>query len=118
MEKNIEQLLTEKLNYLENLLDIAMEQKNLIAKKDFSRLYEKDVKKHELLTKILENDEFLESNKIKNNKDFNTTQDIIKKINLALNKLIIIEKENALKLTDLNLLLSGNHIEFYKNIIK
>lgn len=118
MEKNVEQLLAEKLNYLKNLLDIAVEQKNLIEKKDFSGLYIKDDKKHEFLTKISEIDELIEQNNLKNKKDSNIVRDIIKKINLTLNKLIKIEKENALKLTDLNMQLSGNHIKFYKNSIK
>lgn len=118
MKKNIEQLLMEQLNYFQNLLDTVTEQKNLIARKDFLQLQKNDEKKLELITKIQGIDKLFEIVQHEDNRDFNIIQNLIKKINLILSKLILIEKENAAKLTELKLKLSGNHIEFYKKIIK
>ncbi|MCX8093286.1 MAG: hypothetical protein N3E50_03880 [Candidatus Goldbacteria bacterium] len=118
MEKDIKQLLTEKLNCLQEIYNIVNEQKVLIEKKEFDRYQMIEDKKQELLTKIQEIEKFLENYNIINKKNFNNIQDLIKKTNLLLNKLIHFEKENAKKIEELNLLLLGNHIEFYKKIKK
>ncbi len=118
MKKDIEQLLTDNLKNLENLLNIILEQKELLIKKDYLKFQEKDEIKHGLLARILENDKHLTLNNLENKMDNNNIQEIVEKINLILDKMIVIEKENARQLADLNMLLSGNHIEVYKKIIK
>jgi len=118
MKNNIEQLLLNNLKYFENLLHIVTEQKELIAKKNFSDFNKKDVIKHNILIKILENNQSLEVSIFRNKKNNNIVQDTVKKINLLLEKIINIEKDNAGYLADLNLMISGEYIESYKKIIK
>ncbi|MCX7698170.1 MAG: hypothetical protein N2114_01730 [Candidatus Goldbacteria bacterium] len=118
MEKDIKQLLTEKLNYLQEIYNIVNEQKVLIEKKEFDRYQMIENKKQELLTKIQEIEKFLETYNVINNNNFNIIQELIKKTNLLLDELIHFEKENAKKIEELNLLILGKHIEFYKKIKK
>jgi len=118
MKKNVEQLFAEKLNCLENLFNLAIEQKALIERKDYDMLQDKDNQKREILLKIDEIDKDIELDVSGNKKKGIIIQNKIKNINSLLDKLIEVEKENANQLADLSLLISGNYIQFYKKNIK
>jgi replicative DNA helicase len=100
------------------LLAVARAQNAAIKNNETAAIISLDAEKNALMEAMSEIDNSIKPFILRNKRYPASVQDTVKKINICLNNLIVIEKENEKLLTSMELSASGRHVDAYKRSIK
>jgi hypothetical protein len=103
---------------INRILAVVSAQNAAIKNNETEKVFSVDAEKHALMENLSEIDNSMKPFILKNKSYPASVQDTVKKINICLNNLIVIEKENEKLLTEMELSASGRHIEAYKRAVK
>jgi hypothetical protein len=110
--------LSKKEAIINRILDIASAQNAAIKNNETGKIFSLDAEKHTLMESMSEIDNSMKPFILKYKRYPASVQDTVKKINICLNNLIVIEKENEKLLSAMEMSASGRHIEAYKRAAK
>ena len=118
MEDALAAELTKKQAVIEQLIAVAAAQNAAIKNSEMEKIVSLDAEKQSLMENLSGIDNSMKPFILKNMRYPASVQDSVKKINICLNNLIVIEKENEKLLSAMELSASGRHIEAYKRAVK
>lgn len=118
MEDALSAELLKKETVVKRVLEITAAQNEAIKGRDTERIISLDSEKQGLLAAMAEMDNSIKPFILKNKRYPASVQDTVKRINISLNNLIVIERENEKLLSAMELSASGRHIEAYKKAVK
>lgn len=110
--------LSKKEQLLEKILAVAASQNAAIKTNEPEKIVSLDSEKHLLMENMSEIDNSIKPFILKNMRYPATVADKVKRINILLNNLIVIEKENEKLLSNMEISASGRHVEAYKKAVK
>ena len=110
--------LSKKEAIINSILALAAAQNAAIRNNEVEKIISLDAEKHSLMENLSGMDNSIKPFILKNKRYPASVQDTVKKINICLNNLIVIEKENEKLLSAMELSASGRHIEAYKRAVK
>jgi hypothetical protein len=108
------ELLDKKYHIIEEVLMKTSEQNRLIINKEFNAVADVDAVKQNLIKELINTDSGIAEIKATDVKTYEKAKDKIQNINLSLNHLIKLEKENEILLEQAKSSFSGEYIKAYK----
>jgi hypothetical protein len=118
MEDALMEELGKKLELTEKLAALVAAQNASIKNNDMIKAASFETEKSVSVEDLSAIDNSLKPFMFKNKRYPRSIEDMVKKINLSLAKLVDIERENGKLLSEMELSRSGRHIEAYKRAIK
>jgi hypothetical protein len=118
MDDALLEQLKKKEEIINRILEISGAQNSAVKNRETGKIISLDNEKAPLVESLAEIDNSLKPFIFKNNRYPVSVRDMVKKINLSLNNLIDIERENHKLLAEMEMSASGRHIESYKRSIK
>jgi hypothetical protein len=110
--------LLKKEGILNKIAGIASAQNTAIKNNEIEKVITLDAEKHLYMETMSEIDNSIKPFILKSKRYTATVQAAVKRINIMLNNLVLIEKENEKLLSVMELSASGRHVEAYKKELK